>query len=676
MRLTKQILGIMFAAGVIGALGLSPASASWKSDGTPIAASDSSEDHPVIAPDGAGGAFIAWEGYEAGGWNYYVARISASGDLQPGWTSEGLEFPGPAVDGQIVPDEAGGAFVYWVVPDYVNPGRTAIAMTRVTPDGTVAPGWPSLGATLGAGSAGPAREVPPAGIESPRAYGSIEPAAVSDGAGGAVLVWTYVDRLWEFLHLQHFAGNGTVPVNWDATPLGSRFGSEPQICSDGHSGAFVSWLYGVQLQHVLGSGALDPRWPSSGVVLSPYTDSYGLSPVAQGVCPDGVGGVYAAWLERRDSPAFQCVIQHITDSSAVAPGWPAGGKVLSPYNCQAGGYRAGPYFFDQRFTSIVPDGTGGALVAWQDTRSDPGDIHVQRVLPDGNIAPGWSENGVAACVAPGTQEYPVVVGDGAGGAWVAWQDERSEFDIYAQHIRAGGSLMPGASPSGYPVCTAPGHQYQPQLVEDGSGGVILTWVDYRRGNADVYATRLGTDGVVAALISLVRADAEPAGVHLEWASSTGAGTSTEVWRRDDTHDWSLLAALEADGSGRIVFDDRTVAGGMRYWYRLRLDLDGQVRDTPEFEIDVPLQPELALERARPNPADADLFIDFSLPDARPATVELVDVQGRVRLSRSTDLGAGRHAMRLARRGELPMGMYWVRLTHGADARVVKVAVVR
>ncbi|TMQ50548.1 MAG: T9SS type A sorting domain-containing protein [Candidatus Eisenbacteria bacterium] len=192
----------------------------------------------------------------------------------------------------------------------------------------------------------------------------------------------------------------------------------------------------------------------------------------------------------------------------------------------------------------------------------------------------------------------------------------------------------------------------------------------------MYATRLGTDGVVAALISLVRADAEPAGVHLEWASSTGAGTSTEVWRRDDTHDWSLLAALEADGSGRIVFDDRTVAGGMRYWYRLRLDLDGQVRDTPEFEIDVPLQPELALERARPNPADADLFIDFSLPDARPATVELVDVQGRVRLSRSTDLGAGRHAMRLARRGELPMGMYWVRLTHGADARVVKVAVVR
>jgi hypothetical protein len=39
-----------------------------------------------------------------------------------------------------------------------------------------------------------------------------------------------------------------------------------------------------------------------------------------------------------------------------------------------------------------------------------------------------------------------------------------------------------------PICTAANDQSSPQLVSDGAGGAIITWVDYRSGSySDVYA---------------------------------------------------------------------------------------------------------------------------------------------------------------------------------------------
>src|SRR3989442_47956 len=43
------------------------ATASWVSDGLPVAPTNSIESDPVIAPDGGGGAFVAWQDYRTGG---------------------------------------------------------------------------------------------------------------------------------------------------------------------------------------------------------------------------------------------------------------------------------------------------------------------------------------------------------------------------------------------------------------------------------------------------------------------------------------------------------------------------------------------------------------------------------------------------------------------------------
>ena len=662
----KPVVGIFTAALAWGAFSLdpSPALGAWTRDGIPIAASDSVEDHPIIARDDAGGAFIAWLSNQEGYQGYYVTRIIESGDLAPGWSDEGLEISGPAYDGRIIPDGAGGALCCWVTsPPY--PSLWGLGATRVTSAGSLATGWPPHGLVL----AGPPAELDPrVGVESPRAYGTVNPWPTSDGSGGVLIAWTYIDRYSDYVHVTHYLANGA----FGGGPFNS-YGYWPQICSDGNSGGFVSCYGSVKLWHFLGSGTMDPRWPAAGNVLSSYPPSAEFG----GLCSDGAGGVFAAWLEQRGSPAYQYVIQHVTDSSAFAPGWPAGGLVLSPYSCQAGGLRDGPGYFDQRFSSIVPDGLGGALVAWQDTRADAGDIYVQRVLAGGSVAPGWPENGRAACIAPGTQEYPVLVGDGAGGALIAWQDERStsDFDIYAQHVLADGALVPGAGATGMPVCTAVGRQYQPQIVEDGAGGAIVTWVDYRRGNADVYATRLGFDGPVGTLASLVRADARPGEVHLEWGSSLRPGALAELSRRDDAHDWSMLATLEANGSGRFVYEDRAVSAGERYRYRLGINIEGRLQYAPEVEITVPRTLEFALGPVRPNPTRGDLAIEFSLPDAAAARIEIIDLQGRIWVRRDVESpGPGRHTLGLARRGQLPTGLYWIRLMRRDEARSAKVAI--
>src|SRR5436190_16393936 len=58
--------------------------------------------------------------------------------------------------------------------------------------------------------------------------------------------------------------------------------------------------------------------------------------------------------------------------------------------------------------------------------------------------PRWTPNGVALCTANGIQQNPQLVGDGAGGAIVTWQDRRGNSldDIYAQHVMAGGAVDP------------------------------------------------------------------------------------------------------------------------------------------------------------------------------------------------------------------------------------------
>jgi len=91
---------------------------------------------------------------------------------------------------------------------------------------------------------------------------------------------------------------------------------------------------------------------------------------------------------------------------------------------------------------IAPDGSGGAIITWMDDRNSGSsglDVYSQRVDASGNVQ--WTANGIAVCTASYDQSEPVIAPNGSGGAIIAWQDYRSntDYDVYAQGISASGS---------------------------------------------------------------------------------------------------------------------------------------------------------------------------------------------------------------------------------------------
>ena len=86
---------------------------------------------------------------------------------------------------------------------------------------------------------------------------------------------------------------------------------------------------------------------------------------------------------------------------------------------------------------------------------------------------------------------------------------------------------------------------------------------------------------------------------------------------------------------------------------------------------------LALHGFTPNPPVRELAVSFSLPDAAPATLELLDLAGRrVRSVDVGTLGAGWHTVALGERVGLPSGVYLVRLRHSGRSLVAKCVLMR
>ncbi len=147
----------------------------------------------------------------------------------------------------------------------------------------------------------------------------------------------------------------------------------------------------------------------------------------------------------------------------------------------------------QQYPTITSDGAGGAIVTWIDYRSGYADIYAQRVNVSGTVQ--WTTNGVALCTATGYQENPTITSDGAGGAIVTWQDFRSgNLDIYAQRVNASGTVQ--WTTNGVALCTATEYQHNPTITSDGAGGAIVTWYDVRSGDWDIYAQRVNASGAV------------------------------------------------------------------------------------------------------------------------------------------------------------------------------------
>lgn len=184
------------------------------------------------------------------------------------------------------------------------------------------------------------------------------------------------------------------------------------------------------------------------------------------------------------------------------------------------------------------------------------------------------------------------------------------------------------------------------------------------------------DQPVDVAAALYHSDAEPDRVDLTWLVRD-PGQDARLERCSPSSGWSTLEAVSADGTGYVHFTDTAVIPGTRYGYRLHFSGSGGDVLAGETWVDVPFWA-LALAPIGPNPSSgSNLRVRFVLPDAAPASLEVIDVAGRSALH--VDLGArgrGAHTLNLASDAPMATGLYWLRLQQGPRSLTTRLVIVR
>lgn len=196
-------------------------------------------------------------------------------------------------------------------------------------------------------------------------------------------------------------------------------------------------------------------------------------------------GWIIAWNEFRNDSVGDVYAIKLDASGNLFPGWnPLGNVVDSLFGAQV----------NEVTVRAVPDGAGGAIIAWEDTRRDNADIYAQRIRSNGTIA--WTGGPLAVTDMSGEQKGITADTDGNGGMVVAWNDTRisDNENIYVAKIDSSGNLPWGQN--GTPVCVAERSQSSVKICPDGAGGCYLAWVDYRVNGVetDLFIQHMNANG--------------------------------------------------------------------------------------------------------------------------------------------------------------------------------------
>jgi FlgD Ig-like domain len=366
----------------------------------------------------------------------------------------------------------------------------------------------------------------------------------SDTTGDAVVVWQdYRGGATTDIYARRITSTGSMSWTGNGVPLCTATGYQlyPHMTFDGFGHFYYVWEDSRGADRDIYMAATDNLGnvltPANGTPICTATgDQSGISFANN----SALGTVYAAWTDARAGnndiyvQAFNyanynflgtngkpmCALTSDQTGAAVCNNWPnhdgaivawqdyrsgtsydiyaqsvdLGGNLLWAVNgigvCTQGAGQTNPM--------IIPDGSGGAFIAWQDNRNGTlvGSIYAQHVNASGTKL--WATDGVPVAISTDLILLPKMIPDGAGGAILAWEDDRNisttGADIYAQRINGSGTVLWGTN--GVVVCNASYDQSSPDVTSDGANGCVVTWQDVRGlGAADVYAQRISAGGV-------------------------------------------------------------------------------------------------------------------------------------------------------------------------------------
>ena len=466
LKKTFQTMFVYFVLGFLITINLqNPVTAAWSSnlrENTPVCTASGQQSSLQIISDGAGGAIIAWEDARNVHFDIFAQRVDADGNVL--WKKDGVSIcsaPENQNRPRIVSDGSGGAIITW---QDIRGGisNSDIYAQRIGADGNVQ--WTKDGIPI-----------------CTEANAQNSPCIAADGAGGAIIIWQDFRTNYADLCAQRINKNGESLWAKDGVLVCGTSGAQsaPVVVDDGVGGVIVVWqdfrrtYADIYAQRVDGSGKT--AWERSGVALcnAPGHESF---PVITG---NGAEGAIVAWVDTRNGNN-DVFAQQVDGNGTVQ--WLTNGIPV----CTVSG--------NQNYPVIVSDGAGGAILAWWDMRSGDFNIYAQRIDLTGNAL--WVKDGLAVCVEASIQNCVYISSDGSGGAIISWNDNRiSAFDVYAQRIDPKG--LAKWSNNGVAVSTAFDTQCFPVMINDGRGGAIIVWQDSRDKDKtywDVYAQKINGQG--------------------------------------------------------------------------------------------------------------------------------------------------------------------------------------
>jgi len=606
-----------------------------------------------------------------GGFDVYAQLLDRFGHVSASWSDTGLMVVRAPDDQRVTAglSHADGSFIIGLSDDrnFVAGGsRTDSYLTRILPDGRVDPAWPRHGF----------RAVERDAAEHPYRMVWVAPDTLMFVSGCQL---PNTAALNAAPLLQRVAITSTGPeLPWGAAGIlhddWRPFGVAQtlELTPDGQGGAYVlfdefDWDNGglpcdIYLMRVGRDGQPAPGWgPEPFAVCT----APGYQEFAS-MCTDGAGGVYVAWADGRDGaglPGDEYTNYQDIRLSRITPE----GQVHSGWPADGMLVSDAPGW--QYRPVVLADGTGGVYVAFDDIT-----IGLTRVQGDGSFAPGWAKNGIQVSTLNAYSSYSRMVRDGIGGVYIMFEDV-GQFDFRLQHVLPWGVVDPGWPATGYLASGAA----DGDIVSDGAGGC---YVASRKNltdpfNTGIVVSRYSPDGVVPVKLAEAFIEVEAGRVHLEWHGVEAVASELTVQRRlGGIETWTSLGSPATRGRDVVDYEDTAVDPGARYAYRLTRGADLM---SEEHWVDVPARASFALRGARPNPAVAnELTVELSLAGGGSggARLEVLDLAGRrVFVRELANLEPGRHMVPLAD-ARLSPGVHWLRLVEGELSAHSRVVVVR
>lgn len=417
-----------------------------------------------LKPDGEDGAIMAWQSDrnpdQPDGNNVDIRVQKVSVDGAPLWGSDGIlvscdpsnpgqSKPYPQKKAKIISDNLGGAIIAW--EDWTpGPNDSDVYIQRIDDSGE--PVWGDCGLLLSTDPLIP-------GDPAPGQQTDI--SIVTDGAGGAVVVWTTNQPAYKIM-AQRIDSAGT--ILW------------------GNDGMSISTLpFPTQPDLIFSEGIED----SAVVVFNSDNNIY--------IQAIGITGFSAGTLVFGDGIPI-----------SVALGDQTNPQVIANYS--------------------VP-GVPSLAVVWEDTRNGDKDIYAQalsqsctdpgsgsRCWENGVDSDDWE--GIPISEAVDNQMLPSIVSLESDGFFIAWGDRRSgsNDDFYAQRIDFSGTRMwnnatlPAEDWDGIPIATGDGDQavssdFDPVLqmfdivTSQSLNGIVVSWGARDTEQQGGYVQLVDLDGI-------------------------------------------------------------------------------------------------------------------------------------------------------------------------------------